>query len=240
MTRTASGPTGSPDFPDDSDPARYELLLHLAARTGRAPVWLGPTALDGAGLLDRPEDVIAAIDGTDAGAVLAQWWPGQWCLPGCGCGEKLPDQLPIDPAAGSAPDLSRDGATFLRAVQLIGDPGPLCSLAVVDAARPADIPAVLGWSGICNYHPTQDLVRICAVLRRWERRWGALLVGMDRSRLCLSVAHPPTTEDECRAVAAEHFAFCPDQQDPQDGRWFTLSAYAGMIRGAGSWRFWWD
>lgn len=62
---------------------------------------------------------------------------------------------------------------------------------------------------------------------------GALLVSMDRS-LHLSVVHPPTTVDECPNVAAEHFAFCPDQQDPHDGRIFTLRSYAQRMRGARS------
>lgn len=239
MTFTDSGPTGSPTFPDDPDSTLYEYLLHTAARTGRCPVWLGPTALEGAGILERPEDVVGAITATDAEVVLARWWPGP-CLPQCPCGEPLPAELPEDPARDSSPDLSRSAVTFNRAVEFVGDPGSMSGLAVVDAARPADIPAVLGWSGICNYHPYQDLVCISAVLRRWEERWGALLVDMDRSRLHLSVAAPPMTDDESLHVAAEHFAFCPDQQDPQDGRIFTLRTYAQMIRGARSWHFWWD
>lgn len=237
MTQTGAGPTGFPTHPDDTDPALYGALLRDARSTGRCPVLLGRDALRMAGVLEQPDDVIAAIDGTDVEAVLAAWWPGSACLPGCPCGERLPTELPVDPAGPSCPDRSGSPETIDAAVAYLGGSGPLT---MADATRPADVPAVLGWAGFCNYHPYQDAVRICAVLRRWEERYGAVLVHIGRSTLHLSVAFPPTTEDECRRLAAEHFAFCPDQQDPQDGDFYTLSRYAGMMCGAGSWRFWWD
>lgn len=233
MTQTETGPT----YPDDLDPARYRNLLRDARRTGRCPVLLGRDALRSAGGLEQPPDVLAAIDGTDVEEVLAGWWPGEACLPGCPCGERLPTELPADPAGDSWPDLSTDQETIDGAVAYLGGTGPLT---MADAGRPADIPAVLGWMGFCNYHPYQDHVRVCAVLRRWEERYGAILVHIGRSTLHLSVAYPPRTDDECRRAAAEHFAFCPDQQDPQNGDFYTLSSYAEMIRGAPSWRFWWD
>lgn len=48
------------------------------------------------------------------------------------------------------------------------------SLAVVNADRPADIPAVVGWGGIGNYRH-QELPGISAVLRSWEERFRAIL-----------------------------------------------------------------
>lgn len=224
--------------PDDPPSAFYGDLLRAARRTGRCPVLLGPDALEM--VLDQPDDVTAAIDTADAGAVLAGWWPGERCLPGCPCGEQLPSELPPDPAGDSFPDLSVSPATIAAATALLGGPGPRTPITMVDAARPADTIAALGWAGFCNYQPNQDHVSICAVLRRWEERWGAVVVRVDRDRLQLSVGHPPVTDDECRRAAAEHFAFCPDQQDPQNGDFYTLTRYAGMIRGARSWGFWWD
>lgn len=238
MTVIDSGATGSPTFPDNPDAHLYTRLLCIAAKTGRCPVWLGPDALEAAGALEGPDDVIREIDATDADVVLARWWPGP-CRPECPCDEALPE-LPDDPANGSAPDVSRSVETFAGAVEHLGAPGPMTRLAVVDATRPADIPAVLGWTGIANYFPFQDLVCLSSVLRRWEDRWGALLVEMDRSRLHLSVACPPISDGECLRAAAEHFAFCPDQQDPQNGHVHTLGSYAQKIRGARSWHFWWD
>jgi hypothetical protein len=83
-------------------------------------------------------------------------------------------------------------------------------------------------------------LRPAQLLGSHEERFGEMLVLLDADTLLLSVAAPPMTRPECETVAAEHFAFCPDQQDPQDGRIFTLRTYADMIRGARQWRFWWD
>ena len=51
---------------------------------------------------------------------------------------------------------------------------------------------------------------ISAVLRDREQRFGARVVAAGFSTLLLSVAAPPTTREKALAVAAEHFAFCPD------------------------------
>ncbi|OLL71348.1 hypothetical protein Ae168Ps1_5851c [Pseudonocardia sp. Ae168_Ps1] len=237
MTLTATGPAGSPHFPDDPDPVLYGRLLRRAHVTGRCPVWIHPDDLEHT--LDRPTDPRAlaeAIDALDGRDVLDRWWPGP-CSSECPCGEALPAAIPQATAVAPETDPAHRLDRFDAAVELVECPPR--SLAVVDAYRPADTPAALGWAGICNY-PHQDLVSLAAVLRYWESRWGALVVFMSRSRMELSVARPPMYDDECEQAAAEHIAFCPDQQDPQNGDFYTLSRYAGMIRGARSWHFWWD
>lgn len=237
MTRTSTGPPGSPDFPDNPDSVLYSRLLRRAHVTGRCPVWIHPTDLEHT--LDGPTDPVElseAIDAVDGREVLDRWWPGP-CHPECPCDDRLPAGIPQSGPVLSAKDLARRPGTFDAAIELVGCRSS--SLAVVDAFRPADTPAVLGWAGICNY-PHQDLVSLAAVLRYWESRWGALVVAMTRSRMELSVARPPMDDGECEQVAAEHIAFCPDQQDPQNGDFHTLSDYARMIRGVPAWRFWWD
>ena len=234
MTLTDTGSAGSPTFPDSPDPVLYGHLLRRAAVTGRCPVWIHPDDLQHT--LDPVVDP-QVIDAVDAQQVLDRWWPGT-CGSECPCGAPLPNAIPRAPVLPPAVDLSRRPGTFDAAVELV-ECWP-SSLAVVDAFRPADVPAVLGWVGICNYTPFQDLASLSAVLRYWEARWGALVVGLTRSRMELSVANPPKHDAECEQAAAEHFAFCPDQQDPQNGDFFSLARYAGMIRGARSWRFWWD
>ncbi len=101
--------------------------------------------------------------------------------------------------------------------------------------RPADAVAVLGWRGTGNRH--DDVSGLAAVLRSWEERYGAVLVEIDFMTLWVSVAAPPRTPSECRAVAAEHFAFCPDV-DSEDPR--PLRLYASTLAGNPRWRFWWD
>ncbi|MFE2611266.1 DUF4253 domain-containing protein [Streptomyces mirabilis] len=110
-------------------------------------------------------------------------------------------------------------------------------LALVPARRSADIPAAIGWSGPVNYEG--DVARLCAVLRSWEDRFGIRVVALTFDQLVLSVAAPPTTAAEAEAVAAEHFAFCPD--NITQGESETLRAYAAdEVLGRRVWSFWWD
>jgi Domain of unknown function (DUF4253) len=64
-----------------------------------------------------------------------------------------------------------------------------------------------------------------------------VLIEIDFMALWVSVAAPPRTPQECRAVAAEHFAFCLDV-DWEDPR--PLDRYAADLAGRDWWRFWWD
>jgi hypothetical protein len=114
------------------------------------------------------------------------------------------------------------------------------ALAVVPVHRPADILAAIGWSGACNY--LRDVVELSAVLRSWEDRFGALLVGISFCTLDLAAASPPVTEDECLRGAAEHIAFCRDAFETHTGQMSpdTLPRYAVRLRRLPRWRFWWD
>ncbi|MEU6848598.1 DUF4253 domain-containing protein [Actinacidiphila alni] len=109
--------------------------------------------------------------------------------------------------------------------------------ALVHARRSADIPAALGWSGPLNYE--NDPARLCAVLRSWEDRFGIRVVALAFDRLTLTVAAPPRTQEEAEAVAAEHYAFCPDNID--QGTYETLREYAAKaVLDVHTWSFWWD
>ncbi|MET7932017.1 DUF4253 domain-containing protein [Streptomyces sp. NPDC005349] len=109
-------------------------------------------------------------------------------------------------------------------------------LALVPVGRAADLPAAVGWSGPVNYE--NDVARLCAVLRSWEDRFGVQAVALSYARLDLSVAAPPRTLDEALAVAAEHFAFCPDNvwQGYETIRRYAEDALVGNTH----WTFWWD
>uniref|UniRef100_A0AAU3I140 DUF4253 domain-containing protein n=1 Tax=Streptomyces sp. NBC_01393 TaxID=2903851 RepID=A0AAU3I140_9ACTN len=110
-------------------------------------------------------------------------------------------------------------------------------LALVPARRSADIPAALGWAGALNYE--NDVARLCAVLRSWEDRFGIRVVALTFDQLVVSVAAPPTTVAEAEAVAAEHFAFCPD--NITQGHHTTLREYAEQeVLNERVWSFWWD
>ncbi|MFE2828903.1 DUF4253 domain-containing protein [Streptomyces sp. NPDC059271] len=110
-------------------------------------------------------------------------------------------------------------------------------LALVPARRSADIPAALGWTGPLNYE--NDVARLCAVLRSWEDRFGIRVVALTFDQLVVSVAAPPTTLAEAEAVAAEHFAFCPD--NITQGSHTALRTYAEQeVLNEPVWSFWWD
>ncbi|MFI7705323.1 DUF4253 domain-containing protein [Nonomuraea sp. NPDC049480] len=55
--------------------------------------------------------------------------------------------------------------------------------------------------------------------------------------LYLSIAAPPATLDQALHVAAEYFAFCPDNIWQGPG---SLAAYAECLVDVDSWQFWWD
>jgi hypothetical protein len=164
----------------------------------------------------------------DAEEVLAEFWE-EYAAEGeewPGLADRL--ALAADPdarAAQVADFLADEGRSWFREPHL----------ALVPARRSADVPAALGWSGPANHE--NDTARLCTVLRSWEDRFGIRVVGLGFDVLAVSVAAPPTTLAEAEPVAAEHFAFCPDNVLQGPG---TLDAYAHQLIGRPTWSFWWD
>jgi len=108
---------------------------------------------------------------------------------------------------------------------------------LVPAARSADIVTAAGWMGPCNY--TNDMPLLSSVLRSWEERFGARVVEIGFDTVHLSVASPPVTAEHAEHVAAEHFAFCPD--NILQGLFGTIGEYAAKeVQGKNDWSFWWD
>ncbi|MCE7006166.1 DUF4253 domain-containing protein [Kibdelosporangium philippinense] len=111
-------------------------------------------------------------------------------------------------------------------------------LGLVATRRGADALAAMGWGGPANY--VNDVAKVSAVVRSWEDRFGARVIYLgDHSTLILTVAAPPTDIATAELVAAEHFAFCPDnywQGAPDE----TVAGYAMKLLSERIWRFWWD
>lgn len=204
----------------------------LGGRAGRAG--LLPVLLDLGGDQGGPEDwelipASASYAGDhDAEEVLADFWDeyaaaeDEWP----GLAEPLTRVADPDARAAEVADSLADGRPWFREPHL----------ALVPARRSADIPAAIGWAGPLNYE--EDVAVYCAVLRSWEDRFGIRVVALGFDRLVVSVAAPPTTPEEAEAVAAEHFAFCPDAIT-QDGPG-AVRDYAKQLLGASAWSFWWD
>ncbi|NED91527.1 DUF4253 domain-containing protein [Streptomyces sp. SID11233] len=213
-----------------------------AMRASGRPVGLLPVLIDGGMRTQWPERWDLAPARTtyagdhDAEDVLSESWeayaddelndaPADW-----------PGLAPVPAEAG--PD-TPDGLAAEVADQLTGmDFSPAGMRAgLVPARRSADIPAAIGWSGPLNHE--NDVARLCAVLRSWEDRFGARVVVLGFDTMIVSVSRPPTTPAEAEALAAEHFAFCPD--NIQQSTLNTLQAYAEKaLFKQETWAFWWD
>jgi hypothetical protein len=108
-------------------------------------------------------------------------------------------------------------------------------LGLVVAPRPADALAVIGWDGAVN--TGQEPGELSVVLRSWEERFGATLIGIGFDAISLLVARPPQSHDEAVRVAAEHFAFCSDRVYQDAG---SIRLLADELVDAPIWSFWWD
>lgn len=243
------------DEGDDEDPALWvsdgpasaELwaALHTAhERTGLWPLLLDSLRGDSRRPWDDgelwPGDMSSPADG-DPEALLAGWWTNNTSIDGDGMlspaerravtapyeqrwpGLAMPLPLQHDPG-----ELAERCATELLAANV----GP--RLGLVAATRSSDAITTVGWQGAVNY--TGDTAKLSAVLRSWEDRFGIRSAGF--AELYLSVAAPPTSDAEAIRVAAEHFAFCPD--NIWQGSATNLADYAERLIDASIWSFWWD
>jgi hypothetical protein len=244
--------TGRPAFWLSDQPAPAGLWARLRAEHARSGLW--PLLLDA---LDDDEEEyrpwgngeVLPGDTSSPGehepaALLARWWAGHTgeneydgLSPAARLavtapfGRAWPGTSPARPAR-TDPDLTADDL----AEQLLAGHASM-RLGLVAAERGADALTVAGWTGPTNH--VDDTAEVSAVLRDWEERFGARVVGVGFSTLLLAVAAPPVTHAEALAVAAEHFALCPDNvwqgEEP-----CTLAAYAERLVGDHSWVFWWD
>jgi hypothetical protein len=177
------------------------------------------------GLIDTPHS-----QATDVETVLRRWWT-----------ENVgPDEDEFDPATyapfkrrfpGLAPRTPGPRPTSL-------DPlvnGMTGNLGLVAVKRPADVLGTIGWSGAANYDADPNDQSL--LLRSWEDRFDAYLVGLGFDTVTLAIARPPTDRATATAIAAEHVAFCPDNIWQGVG---TVRGYARELVGVSTWPFWWD
>jgi hypothetical protein len=238
-------PGGLVDATDEGP--RHEPLLWLADGPAAPGDWaaLRRTA-PAVGLLPVVLDVGAGHGGPELWELL----PGEMSYPGDHDAEEVLeefwDEYAEDDAdwpglAGTGADTAADPESVASDVvdSLLDGRGPLKDprLALVPARRSADIPTAIGWMGPANHE--NDTGRLSAVLRSWEDRFGIRTVALGFDTLLVSVAAPPTTLVEAEALAAEHFAFCPD--NIWQGSDSTLRAYAEhQLLDQPAWHFWWD
>ncbi|TDC70419.1 DUF4253 domain-containing protein [Actinomadura sp. GC306] len=225
-----------PAFWLSDEPVHGELWCRLRAEHPRSGLW--PLLMDET---DQPwasgqiaPEPAAEIGNYHPHAFMSEVW-ADWAEQaaeddhadlapfGRHCPGLAPPGVPLDD-----PDAMAD--RYARVLAARGMP-----LGLVAVERGADAPAVAGWQGALNHN--EWTAPLAAVLRSWEDRFGARVVGLGFNTLELSVAAPPVTTRHAVHVAAEHWAFCPDILFQGPG---TLTGYAEEIRGKTNWSFWWD
>jgi hypothetical protein len=108
------------------------------------------------------------------------------------------------------------------------------SVTLIPARESWDVPCVVRYGGWNACPPAQVH---SAVLRRWNKLYGATLVSMTRDTMGLYLRKPISTREEAVKVAREHYIFCNDQVDQGTG---FLNDYASQVLDANFWNFWWD
>lgn len=95
-------------------------------------------------------------------------------------------------------------------------------------------------------HERPAATEVSAVLRSWEDRCGAVLVGLGFATMTVLVTRPPATAENAIHLAAEVAAFCPDalwqpeEQWPYQPRDATLRAMSRLLVREPVWRLWFD
>jgi Domain of unknown function (DUF4253) len=253
IVRSDSGaPAGCPVLWLSDAPATLDLWARAYAERERSGLWPLLLAALPSGREFRPWgsgelslDQVTPPGCHDPARLLAAWWeqytgydpdtdaldsPAERQAVTAPFGERWPGLAPAGPLAACDP-----GSVARRcAAEMLSWKQEL-RLGLVAAGRGADALAGAGWQGPLNY--TGDTGQIAAVVRSWEDRFGATVVGAGFAELYLGIAAPLASQDEALAVAAEHFAFCPDNIWQGPG---TLERYAAQLVGVTSWDFWWD
>ncbi|MEV0821014.1 DUF4253 domain-containing protein [Nonomuraea rubra] len=233
---TGQGVPARPAFWMSDEPvagADWTLLREWHAHSGLWPLLLDESAQPWSVGQIVPDDP-RQIDHFTAEGFMAEVWQ-EWVA------QMPPDALEeLDPYGAICPGLAAPGVLKAEP-EAVADwlAGELAArgmpLGLVAAGRGADALAVMGWQGAL--HHNEWMVPMAAVVRSWEDRFGARVVGVGFNTLELSVAAPPADHEHALHVAAEHWAFCPDNvvQGPGD-----LQGYAAQITGRHVWSFWWD
>lgn len=228
---------GPPAFWLGDEPADHTLWARLLAdheRSGYWPLLLGPD--DGPWLTGEVwlDGLTSPVD-HDASDLLRRWWqrgtaPESDLAP-------FGREWPSGPAPTPPYRVDPEERASAVAYAFLTDT-PATRLGLVEAGSGADALTAMGWRGPLNH--VNDTAEISAVVRDWEKRYGARVVALDDvATLVLSVAAPPVDRVQALHTAAEHFAFCPDNI-VQGAHGTTLSSYADSLVDAEFWVFWWD
>ncbi|MFF0793498.1 DUF4253 domain-containing protein [Streptomyces spiralis] len=210
-----AGPPGEPlDLEQLEQVGALSLEDVLAAdfaeyRRGRLPFWTDPTPPPvPEGVEPWPHDPGPPFD----------HWPG------------LAPPMPVTPA-GPTPEQA-SASTLARLVDAGRFGLDRSRLVLVPVPRGSDAVALLGLDA------EAPLPLLCALLRSWEDRYGARVLGVFGGELHLSVARPPVEASHAQLLALEHMLSTAHNivDDPPT----PFSDYAASLTGRTHWSFWWD
>jgi hypothetical protein len=218
-----------------TEPSQYLTCVADFEQTGLWPVLVphderfaanGEDWIDDRGRLAPADHKVAQAD---PAVTLDRWWDSSCCEGAC-----------LRPFGATFPGLARRPARRADPLAEAGNTGSVLAahghyrLGLVQTARPADIPAILGWTGMTKC--TDQVAELSAVLRSWEGRFGATLIVLGFDALELSVAAPPRNQGRALAVAAEHRSFCLPTFAGQPG---NLREFAAGLVHSRHWKFSW-
>ncbi len=224
-----------------TDAGRMWLALSDAQPdSGLVPVLLDATAASNAGdspdlgRLSPPEP--SWLDDFAAADVLAEGWQAR--LPPADGDDSSGQLAPFGrefPGLAPATTERLSMAELQQALLAL----PPAYVALVAAARSADVPAALGWGpSAADQSASSRSVQISVVLRSWEARFGARLLQLGPVlSLRLLIERPPRSIEAVSQVAAEHYAFCDQRGTP--GARDIADISAGLV-GAPIWTCGWD
>jgi hypothetical protein len=109
-----------------------------------------------------------------------------------------------------------------------------CYLGLVPTRASWQLPLLLRFGG---WNDCPAPAEHASVLARWERMYGAEIVGMTRDTLELSVGNPPDQREAALDLALEQFAYCTDVVVQGT---LTIERLAATLLDGRVWFFWWD
>ncbi|GAA2729562.1 DUF4253 domain-containing protein [Actinocorallia aurantiaca] len=220
-----------PGWWESHEPVSAELWTALRIahpRSGLWPLILSEEIIPDAGEDDEAYRDPARIDAFDLDAHLTGEW--RWHEEA----DRVAGQ-PFRTWPGLAPPAPRSKDPGLHADQIVRNLTGESHLALVPAARGADVLTVTGWTGSCNYGG--DTAPLSALLRTWEDRFGATVVSIDIGDLWVAVAAPPQSMEDAMLLAAEHLSFCSSNISYAPN---GFPDYARKLLTQDVWHFWWD
>jgi Domain of unknown function (DUF4253) len=142
--------------------------------------------------------------------------------------ESMPEigDWPSQPEVMSGPTVSIDIITK-KAL-------PIVYIALVPARDSTELPAYLNW-GNWNANPPPETH--VAMLRKWQKLYGAEIVGMTADVINVRVKTKPQSREEALKLASEMYHYCEDIVTQGTG---DIAPLAATLMASDYWFFWWD